>query len=137
MGARFVPCMKTIPNFTDQPNLMYPCPNSTSNTVGNDCSLAQWCGFGGSGIPKELGGTSSGKEPDQWWRFIVPMFLHAGIIHITFNMVFQLRIGVDMEREIGIVRFAICYFASGIFGFVLGGNYAPNGILSTYVPFAA
>lgn len=62
----------------------------------------------------------------------MPIFLHAGIVHIAFNMVFQLRLGVDMERDIGPFRFAICYFASGIFGFILGGNFAPNAMPSTY-----
>jgi len=36
-----------------------------------------------------------------------------------------------MERKIGSIRFTIVYFASGIFGFVLGGNFAANGIAST------
>lgn len=36
-----------------------------------------------------------------------------------------------MEREIGIIRFGVVYFASGIFGFILGGNFAPQGIAST------
>ena len=35
-----------------------------------------------------------------------------------------------MEKLIGSVRFAIVYIAAGIFGFVLGGNYAANGIAS-------
>ncbi|KAH8146252.1 uncharacterized protein LAJ45_09694 [Morchella importuna] len=134
MGARFVPCMKLIEGVTDRADiaLNFPCPTATTYDVAdNNCTLSQWCGFGGDEIPKDLGGKSSSKEPDQWWRFIVPMFLHAGIIHIGFNMLFQLRIGVDMEREIGPIRFALCYFASGIFGFVLGGNFAPNGVPST------
>lgn len=35
-----------------------------------------------------------------------------------------------MEKEIGPLRFALVYFSAGIFGFVLGGNYAPDGITS-------
>lgn len=132
MGARFVPCMKIIEGYTDTgaDPLLFPCPSTTTST--SNCTLAQLCGFGGDAIPKGiLGGNSSGSEPDQWWRFIVPIFLHAGVIHICFNMLFQLIIGVDMEREIGPIRFGLCYFASGIFGFVLGGNYAPLGAPST------
>jgi hypothetical protein len=36
-----------------------------------------------------------------------------------------------MELVIGSLRFALVYFSSGIFGFVLGGNFAPPAIAST------
>lgn len=35
-----------------------------------------------------------------------------------------------MEKEIGPLRFTLVYFAAGIFGFVLGGNYAADGLAS-------
>ncbi|KAI9827343.1 MAG: hypothetical protein M1819_006985 [Sarea resinae] len=124
MGARFVPCMHKMAGITDS-SITWACPNTTSSNsddASNHCSLAELCGFSkGSMEP----------EPDQWYRFIIPMFLHAGIIHIGFNMVLQLTIGRDMERTIGSIRFALVYFSSGIFGFVLGGNYAATGIAST------
>jgi membrane associated rhomboid family serine protease len=121
MGARFTPCMHYIPNVTDATNLSFPCPNST--TVETDvCSLSELCGMGGLPPPP--------KVPDQWWRFIAPIFLHAGFIHIGFNLLLQLKLGADLEKEIGIVRFFIVYFASGIAGFVLGGNFTPDGIAS-------
>ena len=62
---------------------------------------------------------------------IVPIFLHGGVLHILFNMLVQLRLGVDMEKAIGTVRFVIVYFTAGIMGFVLGANFAGNGIAST------
>lgn len=85
------------------------------------------------GVPDQNGVTDfkdRSHEANQWWRFIVPMFLHAGIIHIGFNMLLQLTLGRDMEKEIGPLRFAVVYFSAGIFGFVLGGNYAADGITS-------
>jgi membrane associated rhomboid family serine protease len=36
-----------------------------------------------------------------------------------------------MEKAIGTVRFVIVYFPSGIMGFILGANFAGNGIAST------
>lgn len=59
------------------------------------------------------------------------MFLHAGFVHIAFNMLIQLTLGREMEKEIGPFRFALVYLSSGIFGFALGGNFAPSGISST------
>jgi membrane associated rhomboid family serine protease len=87
----------------------------------NHCDLKALCGFSGF----------SNEHPNQWFRFIIPMFLHAGLIHIGFNLLLQLTMGREMEKAIGSIRFAIVYFSSGIFGFVLGGNFAATAIAST------
>jgi membrane associated rhomboid family serine protease len=134
MGARFTPCMHNIKRVIEAdpgPVVQWPCPNTTTLT-DNKCSLAELCGMGG-GVPDQSSVTDfkdRSHEPNQWWRFITPIFLHAGIIHIGFNMLLQWTLGRDMEKEIGPLRFALVYFSAGIFGFVLGGNYAPDGITS-------
>ena len=125
MGARYVPCMRASALLQD--NLSMPCPNSTSadtTSPMNMCDLSNLCGFGD-------GHYSTTNPPRQWYRFIIPMFLHAGFVHIGFNMLLQLLLGSDMEKEIGSIRFTLVYLSSGIFGFVLGGNFAPEGIAST------
>ncbi|MCJ1429451.1 hypothetical protein MMC29_007365 [Sticta canariensis] len=125
MGARYVPCMRANPEIQNR-TINWPCPNSTSadaDSPDNSCTLSQLCGFSDHHTPSE--------HPNQWFRFIIPMFLHAGIVHITFNMLIQLTLGREMEKEIGPFRFALVYLSSGIFGFVLGGNFAPSGISST------
>lgn len=127
MGARFVPCMRTtyFQNSTKPyPESPWPCPNTTSSLASdphNQCTLGELCGLGGLDY----------SHPNQWYRFITPMFLHAGIIHIGFNMLLQLTLGRDMEKAIGTLRFIIVYLSSGIFGFVLGGNFAAPAIAST------
>jgi membrane associated rhomboid family serine protease len=135
MGSRFVACMKNIPTVQDATeSIGWPCPNTTSsdaNNPSNQCTLSQLCGFNGVPNPHVGGSLNDQPEPNQWFRFIVPMFLHAGIVHIGFNMLMQMTMGADMERNIGWWRYALVYFASGIFGFVLGGNYAAQGISST------
>ncbi|KAH7385908.1 rhomboid family-domain-containing protein [Pyrenochaeta sp. MPI-SDFR-AT-0127] len=132
MGARFTPCMHNIKQVIDAKVTAWPCPNTTSLDPGSlTCSLSELCGMGG--VPDQTGIETfrdRSKEPNQWWRFIVPIFLHAGIIHIGFNMLLQLTLGRDMEKEIGPLRFSLVYFSAGIFGFVLGGNYAADGITS-------
>jgi membrane associated rhomboid family serine protease len=125
MGSRFVPCMRTTPNVQGvTPAVLWPCPNTTSSDAtnpSNHCTLDDLCGFSNFDF----------NSPNQWFRFITPMFLHAGIIHIGFNMLLQLTMGREMELAIGSIRFALVYFSSGIFGFVLGGNFAASGISST------
>jgi membrane associated rhomboid family serine protease len=132
MGARFTPCMHNIKTVIEANVQSWPCPNTTTLDAGSlTCSLNELCGLGG--VPDQSAVTSftdRSHEPDQWYRFIVPMFLHAGVIHIGFNMLLQLTLGRDMEKEIGPLRFALVYFSAGIFGFVLGGNYAADGITS-------
>ncbi|KAI9838203.1 MAG: hypothetical protein M1838_004656 [Thelocarpon superellum] len=131
MGARYVPCMRSthgVQDSTIPPN--WPCPNTTTTDESSPdmhCTLSDVCGFGG--VPNPVGGGTleDQPQPNQWFRFIIPMFLHAGIIHISFNMLLQLTLGRDMEKMIGPLRFAIVYFSSGVFGFVLGGNYAASG----------
>jgi membrane associated rhomboid family serine protease len=139
MGARYVPCMRSI-NATvknsdgqvieeipvESPTLPIQCPNTTTNDA--HCHLADLCGFGMNLTPKSDGTV---PQPNQWFRFITPIFFHGGLIHIGFNMLLQLTLGRDIERQIGTLRFLLIYFSAGIFGFVFGGNFAPNGVLST------
>ncbi|KAI7343731.1 rhomboid-domain-containing protein [Hortaea werneckii] len=132
MGARYPACMHNMPNVQNATmDTSWPCPNATSTTGDSvTCSLSDLCGFNGVPNPHAGGSITDQPAPNQWWRFIIPIFLHAGIIHIGFNLLLQLTLGRDVEKLIGSVRFAIVYIAAGIFGFVLGGNYAANGIAS-------
>ncbi|KAK3686650.1 hypothetical protein LTR37_019581 [Vermiconidia calcicola] len=132
MGARYVPCMHNVDGVQNaNDTISWPCPNATSTTGADvSCALSDLCGFGGVADPNVNGSLEDKPEPNQGYRFIIPIFLHAGIIHIAFNMLLQLTLGRDIEKLIGSIRFAVVYFAAGIFGFVLGGNFAANGIAS-------
>lgn len=135
MGARFTPCMKNVAGLqNNEENIRWHCPSSTTNDPqdpNNHCTLSELCGFGGVPNPHPGGSLDDRPQPNQWFRFIVPIFLHGGFIHIGFNLLVQLTMGVDMERMIGWWRYALVYAASGVFGFVLGGNYAAPGVPST------
>lgn len=135
MGARFVPCMKSIDGVENaNQTISWPCPNTTTtdpNAASNHCTLSDLCGFGGVPNPVVNGSLDDPNRPNQWFRFIIPMFLHGGFVHIGFNLLIQLTMGADVERMVGWWRYATVYLASGIFGFVLGGNYAAQGISST------
>ncbi|KIP12521.1 hypothetical protein PHLGIDRAFT_81751 [Phlebiopsis gigantea 11061_1 CR5-6] len=111
-GARFPACMKIISGLPL--STQFACLNNTANPVDSLCSLEDVCGFGGF----------HGKDPDQWFRFITPIFLHAGIIHFLLNMLAQLTASAEIEKEMGSAGFFIVYFAAGIFGNVFGGNFA-------------
>jgi len=70
-----------------------------------------------------LGGFKDSLVPDQSFRFVTPIFIHAGIIHYLMNMLTQLRLGAQLEKELGPLRFAILYMAAGIWGFVFGALF--------------
>jgi membrane associated rhomboid family serine protease len=108
LGARFVACIRTIPKYPpSQP--IGPC-----YTGSTECSLEEICGFGGFKVP---------SVPDQSFRFVTPIFIHAGIIHLLMNMLTQLRLGAQLEKELGTLRYAVLYMAAGIWGFVFGALF--------------
>lgn len=124
MGARYVPCMHKITNITDDLTINFPCPNSTLIET-NVCSLNELCGLDGLPIHNDA------YQPDQWYRIITPIFLHAGFLHIIFNLLLQVTMGATIERAIGSIKYFVIYLASGIGGFLLGANFSPNGMAST------
>ncbi|KIR37830.1 rhomboid family membrane protein [Cryptococcus deuterogattii 99/473] len=118
IGARFPPCMKNVSALPATFELA--CLNDTSSSPTTGCTIEQICGHGGF----------HGETPDQWWRFILPIFLHVGIIHLIINMLVQITASAQVEREMGTIPFLIVYMLGGIYGFVLGGNFTRTGIPS-------
>lgn len=124
MGARYVPCMHQISDISNDTTIQFPCPNLTT-TDTNVCSLPELCGM--LGIPE----VNDAYIPHQWYRVITPIFLHAGFLHIIFNLLLQVTMGATIERQIGWLKYSIIYMMCGISGFVLGSNFSPDGIAST------
>jgi rhomboid protease GluP len=50
----------------------------------------------------------------EYWRFVTPIFLHGGIIHLGFNCILLYFIGTKVEKIYGYLKFSIIYFISGI-----------------------
>lgn len=50
------------------------------------------------------------------YSVVTSIFVHAGILHIAFNMVWLVFIGMMLEDRAGKVPFAFLYFATGIIG---------------------
>ncbi|PWN92918.1 rhomboid-domain-containing protein [Acaromyces ingoldii] len=121
-GARFVPCMRKV---SDLPTTqLLPCIKSSTKalsdlTEADECPIWQICG-----LPNE-------NTYGQSYRFITPMFLHAGFIHIGFNLLVQLTLCTQVEKLLSSPFYAIIYFAGGIGGNLLGGNFGLVGLPST------
>jgi membrane associated rhomboid family serine protease len=67
-------------------------------------------------------------DADGCWRFITPMFLHVGIIHLLFNLCSQLQM-VTLERNYGCHRIIPIYFLSGVAGTLSSAIFVPNQIM--------
>ncbi|TAM57704.1 rhomboid family intramembrane serine protease [bacterium] len=62
----------------------------------------------------------------EWWRIVTAAFLHAGILHILFNMIALAQVGMVIELTFGAARMLLLYAVSLLAaGFsVLLFNYA-------------
>jgi membrane associated rhomboid family serine protease len=89
-----------------------------------------------------------GVADGEWYRIVTGAFLHAGFIHIAFNMFLLYILGRMLEPAIGTPRFLLLYFASllaGSFGalaltdpieITVGASGAVFGILGATVLIA-
>nr|CAG8443075.1 6201_t:CDS:2 [Entrophospora candida] len=69
LGARFNPCMRPVA-IQGTFDYQLQCPSNVEGQfVVQQCPLKTACGFDGRGFRDEV--------PDQWFRFITPVFLHA------------------------------------------------------------
>jgi len=56
------------------------------------------------------------NERGEWWRFVTPIFLHTGILHILFNMYGLWMIGPYVEKLYGSAKFVVFWVVTGIAG---------------------
>eukprot|EP00039_Didymoeca_costata_P029346 m.24283 g.24283 ORF g.24283 m.24283 type:complete len:617 (+) comp7591_c0_seq4:17-1867(+) len=77
-------------------------------------------------LAKRCGFSMKKNEPDQWYRFFIPIFLHGGLLHFAGCMALQLTIGVQIERAAGWLRMALIYFISGVGGYVASAVFSPD-----------
>ncbi|KAI7891187.1 uncharacterized protein EV154DRAFT_420767 [Mucor mucedo] len=105
MGSKFVPCMRETTQYPST-TLFGNCYQSAEST----CTAEEACGFGGFGT-----------TPNQSFRFFISIFLHAGVVHILINLLTHLQLGGEIERKLGLIRYMILYFVSGIWGSILSG----------------
>lgn len=52
----------------------------------------------------------------EWWRLLTNMFVHSGLLHILYNGIALVLVGVFVEPIFGRKRYLIIYFVSGICG---------------------
>jgi len=112
------------------------------NVAAEVVELATGGKLGGAGGTLVTNGALSRATVNngEVWRLVTSGFLHAGLLHLLFNMVSLYIVGGILEPAVGHVRFAVIYFVSllaGSFGalvaqpqgLTLGASGAVFGIL--------
>lgn len=60
------------------------------------------------------------------WRYLTYMFIHAGLVHLIFNVIIQLILGIPLEMVHKSWRIALVYFA-GVAAGSLGSSLSDPG----------
>ena len=71
-------------------------------------------------------------EPDivsgDVWRLLTPIVLHAGLLHLFFNLLFLLRFGWVFEARWGMLQYGLVYLVAGVGGCILSTFASPHSV---------
>jgi membrane associated rhomboid family serine protease len=100
------------------------------NVVAFLAMMASGGGFEGRGSTVYNNGALFGPlvADGEWWRIVSAGFLHAGPLHLAFNMYFLYFLGTLLEPEIGKLRFAAIYVVSLLGGSLGALLLSPNAV---------
>jgi membrane associated rhomboid family serine protease len=77
--------------------------------------------FGNLALARSSDGTELiGVSQGEYYRLVTSAFLHAGLLHLMFNMFALAQIGPPLEAALGRVRFLTLYLLSALGGSVAG-----------------
>jgi membrane associated rhomboid family serine protease len=76
--------------------------------------LAKWIAGDSFATNRLLGLSLNGVLHGYVWQIVTYLFLHAGVWHLTFNMLALWMFGVDLERGWGSRYFLKYYFVCGL-----------------------
>lgn len=62
----------------------------------------------------------------EWWRFITPVFIHIGFLHLLMNSLALYYLGPMVERIFGNSRFLFIYLLAGFSGVLASFLFSPN-----------
>ena len=75
---------------------------------------ALWA-FGAAGaIPWQAG---------HWWTILTAIYLHGGLLHIIFNVLWIRQLGPEVEKCYGPARLVVIFTVAGVAGFVLSNAF--------------
>lgn len=67
-------------------------------------------------------------QAGEWWRLLVPVFLHGSLLHILFNGMALVQVGPLAERAYGRSRFLLIFLVAGVAGNMLGLRFLGDSV---------
>ena len=96
--------------------------------------------------PGSCGISIPGESELLWQPLLVSLFLHAGFLHLAFNMLFLWVFGPEVEDRLGKLRFTLFYLGCGVVAHLahivthpfspvptIGASGAIAGVLGAYL----
>jgi membrane associated rhomboid family serine protease len=143
----------------DEANLTYGAIPYRLTHPGKDCAVgdvpAAAGGARGSSLQVVCEGTAEYQDAEKvvplesvpWWATVfTSMFMHGGILHIAFNMLFLWIFGNNVEDSMGRGRFVLFYLLGGVVAAyaqalltadstvpAIGASGAVAGVLGSYL----
>ncbi len=62
----------------------------------------------------------------EWWRLLTVVLVHAGLLHLAFNMYALYLVGPMVERIYGRAQYLLIYVLAGIAGSIASYIFLPN-----------
>jgi membrane associated rhomboid family serine protease len=121
---------RTLSSTGDEPSLTYLLIGlNVLVFIGGMLGAGGASATGASGTLISDGGLSRAAiDAGEYWRLLTSGFLHAGLLHLFFNMFSLYILGGLLEPAVGRLRFGLIYFTSllaGSFGALL---LQPHGL---------
>jgi rhomboid protease GluP len=67
-------------------------------------------------------------DQGQYWRFLTPVFIHIGILHLFFNSYALWIVGPQVEKLYGGAKFVLLFLGTGAAGVAGSYWYRPQGL---------
>lgn len=67
-------------------------------------------------------------QQGQYWRFVIPIFLHANALHVGLNMLNFFVLGIFLERLVGHLRFLLIYIVTGVISIIASYIFSPQEV---------
>ncbi len=65
-------------------------------------------------------------ELGEWWRLLTVVLVHAGFVHVGFNMLLTYQLGLHLEKSIGSFSYAALFLACAAVGSLFAMAFGPE-----------